>query len=130
MGYKNPEDQKKFHKEWYKRNRARLIEKAGRNNTLYKQRNREFIWDLKRNGNCLDCKGRFPPEAMDFDHTSDNKLKTIARMVSEAVSLKRIKEEIAKCDLVCSNCHRVRTAKRIRFTDETVDMTDLKSVAL
>jgi len=60
---------------------------------------------------CMDCGGVFPPECMDFDHVRGEKLFRISRGV-----LKRTEEEmqteIAKCELVCSNCHRIRTRKR------------------
>lgn len=60
---------------------------------------------------CTDCGGCFPPEAMDFDHIEDNKEYGVARLVSDN-SLTKALAEIAKCELVCANCHRVRTRKR------------------
>jgi len=51
---------------------------------------------------------------MDFDHRDKN-LKTgnIGSFVSQAYFKKeKLLEEINKCDLVCSNCHRIRTYKR------------------
>lgn len=66
---------------------------------------------LLKKGPCSDCGNYYPPEAMDFDHR-DPELKLVA--VSKAIKLgiNRLVEEAAKCDLVCSNCHRVRTARR------------------
>ena len=60
---------------------------------------------------CLDCGQQFPPECMDFDHRpGTHKVANVAKLYwhSETTLL----EEIAKCDLVCSNCHRIRTRKR------------------
>lgn len=56
---------------------------------------------------CMDCKKRFHPVCMDFDHRPDEiKLFTIgARRMGRNVLL----AEIAKCDVVCANCHRYRT---------------------
>jgi hypothetical protein len=47
---------------------------------------------------------------MDFDHR-DPALKafSISNGVNKAYPLERIKEELAKCDLVCALCHRYRT---------------------
>ena len=61
---------------------------------------------------CTDCGKTFPPECMDFDHVKERgpKLFNIAARV--ACSPKVIAAEIAKCDLVCSNCHRIRTRQR------------------
>lgn len=66
-----------------------------------------------KSGPCMDCGGVFPPCAMDFDHVRGHKVDDISRQVSRGKwSIERIDEEIAKCDLVCSNCHRVRTNER------------------
>ena len=65
-----------------------------------------FICEMKA-APCADCGGRFPPEAMDFDHVRGEKTWSICQMRNYTIS--RIKEEMAKCDLVCANCHRIRT---------------------
>jgi hypothetical protein len=50
---------------------------------------------------------------MEFDHIDPNtKHRVISRMVGEGISIKRIQEEIAKCEPVCANCHRLRERKR------------------
>jgi len=55
---------------------------------------------------CRDCGGVFPPEAMDFDHVRGVKNVGIAQMWSWGRD--KVLAEVAKCDLVCANCHRVR----------------------
>lgn len=62
---------------------------------------------------CLDC-GFVPeiPEQMDFDHVRGEKTREVTRLAAQGCGIKRIQEEIDKCDLVCSNCHRLRTYKR------------------
>lgn len=62
---------------------------------------------------CQDCGNCFPPECMDFDHRP-GEVKSFGVGVIRSYSWKRIEQEIAKCDLVCANCHRVRTASRMR----------------
>ena len=34
-------------------------------------------------------------------------------MIGCGQSKEAILEEIAKCDLICANCHRIRTAKQL-----------------
>lgn len=64
-------------------------------------------------GPCTDCKGVFPPCCMDYDHRDGSvKHKNVATLVGEGYSRKSILEEVAKCDLVCANCHRIRTQSR------------------
>lgn len=67
---------------------------------------------LKLEKGCADCGYNKHPEALDFDHTKDNKVMGVARMVSKHMSLEAILEEAEKCEVVCANCHRVRTADR------------------
>jgi hypothetical protein len=61
---------------------------------------------------CVDCDGRFAPCVMDFDHRDERtKNYTVSRMIGRAGTAK-ILAEIAKCDIVCANCHRDRTYRR------------------
>lgn len=57
---------------------------------------------------CKDCDRFYPYYVMDFDHVRGKKLHIISSMWGSR-SLRAIQLEIAKCDLVCSNCHRIRT---------------------
>jgi hypothetical protein len=61
---------------------------------------------------CADCGGRFETCQMDFDHRDPAaKRYTVSRMVAKATT-ETILEEVAKCDIVCANCHRLRTWQR------------------
>ena len=78
-------------------------------NTLEK---REWVQSLKHNKQCSACGLAYPHWVMDFDHRpGEVKVAGIARMYQN-YGRKTILEEIAKCDLVCSNCHRDRTYHR------------------
>lgn len=70
-----------------------------------------WLVEQKRNP-CLDCGGKFDPVCMDFDHCRGVKEANISALVANRVPYKRLEEEIAKCDLVCANCHRLRTKNR------------------
>ena len=65
-----------------------------------------------KGGACMDCGGVFPPCCFDFDHR-DPFLKSfgIGEKTGGRISLEELKVEADKCDLVCANCHRVRTMK-------------------
>lgn len=71
----------------------------------------EYVDGLKRNP-CTDCGQRWPPVAMDFDHVRGEKVDHVGVMVQKGYALEAIQAEIAKCELVCACCHRVRTALR------------------
>ena len=59
---------------------------------------------------CTDCGIMYPPYVMEFDHLGD-KLYNISDIVRNGCKKKYL-AEIAKCELVCSNCHRIRTHNR------------------
>jgi hypothetical protein len=60
---------------------------------------------------CVDCGVKYPTCVMDFDHLPQFK-KSFEISSANGGSIKRIMDEIAKCELVCSNCHRMRTYTR------------------
>jgi hypothetical protein len=63
-----------------------------------------------KNVPCADCGQRFDPVCMDFDHRDPSQKQfTIAGGYSR--SLEALLDEIAKCDIVCANCRRLRTQK-------------------
>ena len=61
---------------------------------------------------CADCRKKYPTVCMQFDHVRGKKLFCIA--VRWSGSIERLKREIAKCEVVCANCHAVRTSKSER----------------
>lgn len=58
---------------------------------------------------CTDCKIRYPYYIMQFDHLSDKVFELGGNMT---IATHRILAEIAKCEVVCSNCHAERTYQR------------------
>lgn len=71
----------------------------------------KYIQELKSKSPCMDCKESYPYYVMDFDHVRGRKHKNVMELIP-TLSKKKIDEEIAKCEIVCSNCHRVRTHNR------------------
>ena len=111
MAYKNIQDQKNFTRKWYLKNKERLILKAKKLNRIYITRNKDYVNEIKLRLGCKDCVYNKSPYALDFDHLSD-KVGNISRMLQQSISLKALDKEIAKCEVVCANCHRIRTQKR------------------
>jgi len=63
---------------------------------------------LKSYGVCTKCGHSFHPAAMVYHHRDPKKKGTeVSNLVACGASIERIDEEIAKCDLMCSNCHRI-----------------------
>jgi hypothetical protein len=61
---------------------------------------------------CTDCGGQFPPYVMHFDHRDPTKKKMAVSLFAGARNVPKMLAEIAKCDLVCANCHAVRTHRQ------------------
>jgi hypothetical protein len=72
-----------------------------------------FVEALKERTPCMDCGRKYPYYVMDFDHTRGVKIDGISRMIRMAKTVEWLQTEIDKCDLVCANCHRERTHKRV-----------------
>ena len=86
----------------YQANKRYYVEKAAK----YKQRLYEELREYKERTPCHDCGTKFPHYVMDFDHLRD-KTKEVSQLVG--YGRRRLWDEIKKCDLVCANCHRIRT---------------------
>ena len=95
------------------RNKAKGTRRANckecHNNYMKKryQDKRDEIWDLKNSLSCQKCGYNKCPEALDFHHIDPNEKEgKIAQMISNSYGLDKAKEEIKKCIVLCSNCHR------------------------
>jgi len=115
MGYKNIEDkkayQKRYHKEWYRKNKAKRIIQINKRRNIVRLASMDSINSIKLKKGCKDCGYNKHAIALDFDHLSDKKY-NISDMVANGYSIESIEKEAGKCEVVCANCHRVRTKSR------------------
>lgn len=74
---------------------------------------RQFLGKIKEETGCVDCGNSFPYYVLDFDHVSGEKTHSISYMC-RWYTLEEIGYEMSKCEIVCSNCHRARTHRRIQ----------------
>lgn len=99
-------------KKHYQGNKQYYIDKASVSNDSANAKRKAYVDKLKAETPCMDCGNNFPPVAMDFDHRDGTeKYKNVSQLLK--YSWKKMLEEIQKCDIVCSNCHRVRTQQRL-----------------
>ena len=79
----------------------------------HRQNNYNKLVDYLKDKECLDC-GEKNPMVLDFDHLPKyEKRFSIARAISASTrSWDSIFLEIKKCEIVCANCHRIRTSTR------------------
>lgn len=109
-----------YNRSYYLRNRERKLayEAARRKDPDVAERQRahrrrhfearaELVRAVK-DAPCADCGGRFHPQSMDLDHR-DGLQKAFDVSRGKLFGIERLRAEIAKCDVVCANCHRVRS---------------------
>jgi len=70
---------------------------------------RKFVGDYLREHPCVDC-GETDLVVLQFDHCRGTKTMNVSTMIKRRFRLAAIKDEIAKCDVRCANCHARRTA--------------------
>lgn len=97
-------------KSYYRKNRERQLFLSNQRRKKYVILKKKLVYSLK-NRPCKDCGQRFPHYVMDFDHRDETtKIGNIAHLVSQNYYSKtKLLAEINKCDIVCANCHRIRT---------------------
>ena len=108
----------KFKMRWYN-GRQRGTRQAQCNRCLYVKYTRPNVdkkmakihgYQLEKG--CADCGYNKHPAAMEFDHLpGTKKLFNISEQVGNR-SVESLWSEIAKCEVVCANCHAIRTAER------------------
>lgn len=96
-----------YHRTW----RSRNIDRNRANQAAYAAKRRAMSDAIKLKSGCADCGYRDAPEALQFDHVGSDKLFTIAGGLRRPWEM--VLAEIAKCEVVCANCHAVRTKARM-----------------
>lgn len=89
---------------WYAENKEQQLLR----NALKTQKNRERWLEYLLTHPCLDC-GESDPVVLEADHLG-NKRYNISHLVQN-YSWNAVLTELEKCEIVCANCHRKRTAK-------------------
>jgi len=114
---------------WYPNNRGRHLAAVGLVNRRVQAEAAALIVEAK-NRPCTDCGQRFPACAMDFDHVTGRKIANVGDMLTRGLA--RLRAEIAKCEVVCANCHRIRpfTRQRQRVDSGNVEEAFGKQLSL
>jgi hypothetical protein len=63
-----------------------------------------FIYEFLSNSICQDC-GEYDFAVLTFHHVRGNKKLDVSTMASQGYSIQTIQKEIAKCIVLCLNCH-------------------------
>lgn len=103
---------RKYTDKHYDENKPAYVEGAMRRTANKRAKMRDYLNEEKSKP-CADCKRPYPPYVMDFDHVRDLKCFEVSASLRLGVSMDRLIAEVAKCDVVCANCHRERSHQRM-----------------
>lgn len=77
--------------------------------TRARTRRRQKMFEIKQKSSCVYC-GETNPLVLDFDHIDRSTKEGVpAQMITSGTSWRKVEEEIAKCQTVCANCHRIKS---------------------
>lgn len=92
-----------------------------------RKRAQAWLWEYLQGRGCDIC-GETSPILLEFDHRNTlEKDYNISRMVSQGYAIESIEAEIAKCDILCVLCHRLKTAQDQRWYSTFIDWDDPQS---
>lgn len=111
MPYVDPVERMTYQRRYQRERYQRL---RGEHKSRCLQRKSEikrWFAQYKAGLNCERC-GEPDPACLEFHHKNPaEKEGLVSYMVAQAYSLTRIRAEIAKCEVLCSNCHRKHHAR-------------------
>lgn len=98
---------KEYHKKYYQENREKLLKQSKEYSREYYQKKKAFVINYKVNKGCIVC-GIKHPAVLEFHHRDPNKKEIMVSLLMRGnYSIKKIKNEIKKCDVICRNCHAI-----------------------
>lgn len=112
---------REYCKSHYARNRGYYKDKA----IKYKDKARAFVAEYLKFHPCERC-GESDVRVLDFDHLRD-KVENVSTMAYTGCSSRALLEEIAKCQVLCANCHRITTWERRQPSSITGNALDSDS---
>jgi hypothetical protein len=127
MPYARKEDHNRAARERYARDGGKHREYVAVNRRRRRIETRELLESFK-SAPCADCGVCYPPCVMDFDHLADKEF-LISSATKRGLSNARLLAEIAKCEVVCSNCHRLRSWSRLKAMSDPVEEGESGGVA-
>jgi DNA-directed RNA polymerase subunit M/transcription elongation factor TFIIS len=103
--YKSSAELRAYNREYYRRNRERLLRKQAEKNKRFFESRRKWLVEYKKTLKCARC-GESHPATLTFHHKRRSEKKfEIGNALILKVSFKRLLAEIEKCEVICANCH-------------------------
>ena len=85
------------------------LRKSKERNKQNFDKNKALINDLKLERGCDRCGYNAHPAALDFNHLDPAQKSFTVSTRLQQYCWKRLEQEIAKCEILCANCHRIHS---------------------
>lgn len=105
MPYKDPDERKRYHRQYHKKYYQAHKQRFKTDSVNRRKRIKEAIYAFKIAKGCRICGYNRCASALGFHHRDGDKKFSISRAVARGWGEARIYDEIAKCDVLCANCH-------------------------
>lgn len=105
---------KQTQKAWYEANKQYHVKRVRLRTNKVREEIARAIYDYLSKNPCVDC-GESDPIVLEFDHVKGEKTFSIGGYAKKAYSLKKVFDEISKCVVRCSNCHRRRITRQFGY---------------
>lgn len=99
-------------KKYHRANKVEHNRQIHRRTSKEKKEMKRLLYEYLLNHPCIDC-GETDPVVLEFDHLRE-KFAGVTVLAARGYNWRQIAAEIDKCEVVCANCHRLRTCKRAR----------------
>ena len=113
LGIRHPtyrECHKTYRKNWYETHKEQHLANVYERQQKVINDGRQFVWDYLLTHPCVDC-GESNPVVLEFDHVRGRKKFNVSAMAGQGYSIATIEKEIAKTEVRCANCHRIKTSR-------------------
>lgn len=104
---------KENQKQWYLKNSEKHREKNSKRTKETTKISRQYVLDHLKDHHCVEC-GEADPIVLEFHHLRDKSI-GISKLISQGYSLDTLKQEMDKCEVLCANCHKRKTAKEFNW---------------
>lgn len=111
--------EKRKNKEHYLKYKDEYLERVKKRKEIKTIENRENLLNYFKTHPCIKC-GETNPIVLDFDHRSEDEKKYGISKMIYSYNWDTILAEIEKCDVLCSNCHRIRTSEQFSWWYESI----------
>ena len=115
MPHKDPEARRSYNsqyqKDQYQKNKKKKIEQSQIHKKASIKRNNAYTLEHRRSHPCIRC-GEDNPLCLSVHHIRGGKIGNVSDLANKGWSIASIDAKIAKCEVICHNCHAIESAEQ------------------